>query len=135
MTLPTSNVSKLKNWNARIRIQFWLALMVCWCQAVSECVELKASSEAYRDIVVAAAIGQTGLFKAILREYLLAPEVTSRRLYLETMEEILPKAEKIVLEPGTTNLVPYLPLAPAARPVGSLGRPAFSTKAEKGAAE
>lgn len=104
-------------------------------QARAAAVELKADSEAYRDSVVAAATGQTGLFKAILQEYLLAPEVTSRRLYLETMEQILPNAEKIILEPGTTDIVPYLPLAPAARPVGSLGRPAFSTKAEKGAAE
>ena len=85
--------------------------------------------------VVAEAVGQTGLFNAILREYLLAPEVTSRRLYLETMEEILPKAEKVVLEPGMTDIVPYLPVGPAGRPVGSLVRPGSGTKPEKGAAE
>ncbi len=104
-------------------------------QARAVAVELKASSEAYRDSVVAIAIGQTGLFNAILKEYLLAPEVTSRRLYLETMEEILPKAEKVVLEPGMTDIVPYLPVGPAGRSVGSLVRPGSGTKPEKGAAE
>jgi membrane protease subunit HflK len=35
--------------------------------------------------------------------------VTRKRLYLETMEEILPEVEKVIVEPGTA-VVPYLPL-------------------------
>lgn len=88
-------------------------------QARATAVELKALSEAYRDSVVARATGQAGLFSAILREYLRAPEVTARRLYLETMEEVLPKAEKVIIEPGTADVVPYLPLAPAQLPAAA----------------
>ena len=43
-------------------------------------------------------------------EYHKAPEVTRKRLYLETMEAILPGVEKVIIEPGTTSVLPYLPL-------------------------
>jgi hypothetical protein len=36
--------------------------------------------------------------------------VTRKRLYIETMEAVLPHVEKVIIEPGTTNVLPYLPL-------------------------
>ena len=36
--------------------------------------------------------------------------MTRKRLYLETMEAILPEVEKVIIEPGTTQVLPYLPL-------------------------
>ncbi len=58
-------------------------------------------------------------------EYKLAPEVTRRRLYLETMEEILPQVDKMVIEPGAASVVPFLPMgaqgAPLALPRPSAG--------------
>ena len=38
------------------------------------------------------------------------PEITEKRLYLETMESVLPGVEKVIIEPGTTQVLPYLPL-------------------------
>ena len=52
-------------------------------------------------------------------EYLIAPEVTRRRLYLETMEEILPGVEKMVVAPNTVNMLPLLPLGNQAPSVGA----------------
>ena len=36
--------------------------------------------------------------------------MTRQRLYLETMEEVLPRVDKLIVEPGTVNLVPFLPV-------------------------
>ena len=36
--------------------------------------------------------------------------MTEKRLYLETMESVLPSAEKVVIEPGAAGLLPYIPL-------------------------
>ena len=82
-------------------------------RAHATAAELKASSEAYRVGKIAEATGQAGRFSALLTEYEKAPVVTSRRLYLETMEEVLAGAEKILVEPGTTSVLPYRMLDPA----------------------
>jgi modulator of FtsH protease HflK len=76
----------------------------------AEAVELTAQAEAYRESVVAEATGEATRFRAIAAEYHKAPAVTEKRLYLETMEQVLPKVEKVIIEPGTTNVVPYLPI-------------------------
>jgi membrane protease subunit HflK len=55
----------------------------------------------------------------LLVEYRYAPEVTRRRLYLETMEEILPGVEKMVVSPNTVNMLPVLPLGNQSPPVGA----------------
>ncbi len=72
--------------------------------------ELVAGAQAYRASKIAEAVGAARRFTAIVKEYHKAPEVTRRRLYLETMESVLPDVEKIVIEPGTTQILPYLPL-------------------------
>ena len=69
-----------------------------------------ASAQAYREARVAEATGEASRFRALAAEYRQAPEVTRKRLYLETMEQVLPKVEKVVIEPGTTQVLPYLPL-------------------------
>ena len=79
-------------------------------QARAEGVELMASASAYRDSEIAASTGAASRFLALATEYSKAPEVTRKRLYLETMEAILPGVEKVIIEPGTTNVLPYLPL-------------------------
>ncbi|RUW17422.1 protease modulator HflK, partial [Mesorhizobium sp. M1E.F.Ca.ET.041.01.1.1] len=49
-------------------------------------------------------------------EYAKAPDVTRKRLYLETMERILKDSNKVVVEPGNgQGVLPYLPL-PALQP-------------------
>ena len=62
--------------------------------------------EALPDALVLEAKGQAGRFTALLAEYQRAPGVTRERLYLETMEKILPSVEKVVVEPGLVEVLP-----------------------------
>jgi membrane protease subunit HflK len=79
-------------------------------RARAEASELRAAAEGYRKAKVAEATGAASRFDALRTEYAKAPIVTRRRLYLETMETVLPKVEKVIVEPGTAQLLPYLPL-------------------------
>lgn len=68
-------------------------------------------AEGYKIKRINEAQGDTNAFLAILEEYKKAQEVTRRRLYLETMSEILPQCEKIYLiNEGQNNLLPFLNL-------------------------
>lgn len=78
--------------------------------ARAEAVELVESARGYRESKIADATGEAARFSAILTEYRKAPEVTKKRLYLETMESVLPEVQKVIIEQGTTNVLPYLPL-------------------------
>lgn len=62
----------------------------------------------YARQVTEAALGETAEFDKIYEQYRLAPEVTKRRLYYETMELVLSKVDKTIVENG--NVTPYLPL-------------------------
>ncbi|MEE2679349.1 MAG: FtsH protease activity modulator HflK [Myxococcota bacterium] len=79
-------------------------------KARAQAAELVAEAGGYRDAKIAEAKGEAERFEALYAEYRKAPEVTRTRLYLETMEEVLPNVEKVIIEPGTTQVLPYLPL-------------------------
>ena len=51
-------------------------------------------------------------FISVYNQYVKAPEVTRKRLYFETMEQVLGGSEKVIVSPGATGsgVVPYLPL-------------------------
>ncbi|QJU56672.1 FtsH protease activity modulator HflK [Sphingomonas sp. AP4-R1] len=67
-------------------------------------------ARAYATQKTAQAQGEAAAFDSVYQQYKLAPEVTRRRLYYETMEKVLAKTDKTVLEaPGVT---PYLPIPP-----------------------
>ena len=76
--------------------------------------ELREAAEAYKQAKVADASGEAQRFIALVAEYHRAPEVTRRRLYLETMEQVLPGAEKLIIEPDTVSLMPFLPTSQGA---------------------
>ena len=78
-------------------------------RARAQAIEIERAAEAYRDAKVAEAAGEAARFSAVLVEYRKAPEVTRKRLYLEAMEEVLPKVQKLVIEPGTGAVLPYFP--------------------------
>ncbi len=68
-------------------------------------------AEAYRAERVKHAEGDADKFLAVLKEYEKAKEVTRKRLYLETMERILPGIRKFVIDPDVGgNLLQFLPL-------------------------
>jgi modulator of FtsH protease HflK len=76
-------------------------------------------AEAYREEKIRRAQGEAQRFLQILGEYQQAKEITRKRLVLETLEEVLPQMEKIILEDGAgRNLLPILPLG---KPDGQLG--------------
>lgn len=80
-------------------------------QARGEAAQALETAEAYRAQVVNGATGEASRFSAILNEYLKAPEVTRKRMYLETMEEVLGRVDKVIIdETGGSGVVPYLPL-------------------------
>ena len=87
-------------------------------RAGAEAAEIREAAEADRQTKIIEAQGQSARFESLLVEYRAAPEVTRRRLYLETMEEILPAVEKLVVEPDAVNMLPMLPLGGQASPGG-----------------
>lgn len=68
-------------------------------------------AEAYKAERIKRAQGDTDRFLALLKEYQKAKDVTRKRLYLETMEQILPGIRKFVIDPEVSgNLLQFLPL-------------------------
>lgn len=88
-------------------------------------------AEAYRAQVVNQAEGEASRFTAVLGEYQKAPEVTRKRLYLETMEEVLGRVNKVIIDDSAAGqgVVPYLPLNEIGRPVAGAGTPAGAVAA------
>ncbi len=81
--------------------------------ARGEAAQILEEAEGYRAKVVNEAQGEASRFSAVLAEYQDAPEVTRKRLYLETLERVLGSVDKIILDDKTTGgqgVVPYLPL-------------------------
>lgn len=62
----------------------------------------------YEQQILASAQGEAAAFDTLYEQYRLAPEVTRRRMYYETMEAVLANTDKTVVEAG--GVVPYLPL-------------------------
>lgn len=70
---------------------------------------LLREAEGYRDSVIADANGEAQRFVLIYNEFRVAPRVTRERMFLETLEEVLGKSDKTVLD-SNSGAVPYLPL-------------------------
>jgi len=86
-------------------------------EARGEAAQTIEQAEGYRAQIINDALGQASRFSAVQDEYAQAPEVTRRRLYLESMERVLGDVDKMVLDPslmtggnGGTGIVPFLPL-------------------------
>lgn len=98
-------------------------------RARGEAERLLQEAQAYRQEATARATGESERFKSILAAYLKAQDVTSRRLYLETMEQVLKGSSKVLLDgkQGANGVVPYLPLpelrSRAAQPPASSAAP------------
>lgn len=70
-----------------------------------------ANAEAYAASVVAKAEGEAQRFSSVYEEYRQSKSVTRKRIYLETMEDILSGMDKIILDgEAGSGVVPYLPL-------------------------
>jgi membrane protease subunit HflK len=80
-------------------------------RARGEAKKALQEAEGYAVERVNKARGETNRFLALLTEYRKAPEVTRSRIYLETLEEVLPRLEEVyVMDDKTGGLLPLLPL-------------------------
>jgi membrane protease subunit HflK len=71
------------------------------------------AAQAYKEQAVAESIGRTQRFLKVYDEYVKAPDVTRRRMFLETMERVFGGTDKIIIDnnaQGAQGVVPYLPL-------------------------
>lgn len=73
-------------------------------QARGEAQRLINEALAYRERRIAEAKGDAARFLALWSEYRKAKDVTAARLYLETMEEILPRLKKVIVDTQSGQL-------------------------------
>jgi membrane protease subunit HflK len=87
-------------------------------EARGQASQITAAANAYRDRTVAEATGQADRFTKVREEYEKAPNVTRRRMFLETMEGVFSDMDKIIVDERTSSsgVVPYLPLNELTRP-------------------
>jgi modulator of FtsH protease HflK len=67
-------------------------------------------ANAYKDRVIARAQGEAQRFEQLLVEYQKAPDVTRKRLYLDTMQDVLANSSKVMIDVEGGNNMMYLPL-------------------------
>ena len=80
-------------------------------EARGEAENILQAAEGYKQKVVNDAAGQTSRFNQVYDEYKNAPDVTRKRMYLETMERVLGGTDKIIIDSKSSQgVVPYLPL-------------------------
>lgn len=79
-------------------------------KAEGDVQRLIQEAEAYKQRVVEHAAGETSRFLQTLAEYRKAPQVTRKRMYLETMEEVFANTSKVLIKVQQGNNLMYLPL-------------------------
>lgn len=82
-------------------------------EARGQAIKLTQEAEAYKQSKIAQATGDAQRFQSIYKAYLRGKDVTKERIYIETMEDVLRNAEKIIMDTGSggnQGVVPYLPL-------------------------
>jgi membrane protease subunit HflK len=94
--------------------------------ARGEAARLGEEAQAYRARVVNDAEGEASRFLSVYGEYVKAPDVTRKRMYLESMEKVLGGMNKVILDgvsngEGGQGVVPFLPLTEIMRPAAAAG--------------
>jgi membrane protease subunit HflK len=79
-------------------------------EARGEAAQIVQQAEAYRQKAIAEAGGEAKKFDSVLAEYRKAPEVTRKRMYIETMSQVYGGVNKVIVdESAAKNIIPYLP--------------------------
>ncbi len=81
--------------------------------ARGEAASVIEEATGYKERVIKEAQGEAARFTEIYKSYLAAPDVTRRRLYIETLRDVLAGANKVIIDEGAAGgqgVVPYLPL-------------------------
>jgi membrane protease subunit HflK len=81
-------------------------------RARGDAARIIAEGQGTKAATVARATGETQRFDSVLKAYQQAKDVTIRRLYLDTMEDILSKSQSVVVDDKLKGIVPFLSLTP-----------------------
>jgi membrane protease subunit HflK len=96
-------------------------------RAEGEVEKVVREAEGYREAKIAEATGASQRFLSVYEQYKQEKDITRRRMYLETMEEVLSGMDKVLIEPSSGGgVVPYLPLNELTKPRPPGSRPAPS---------
>ncbi len=82
-------------------------------RAQGQADQITRAAEAYKEEKIAKASGDSARFLSVYAEYEKAKEITKRRIYLETMEEIMENMDKVLIDgdgAAGNGVMPYLPL-------------------------
>ncbi len=79
-------------------------------------------AEGYKAATVALAEGEANRFTLVLNEYHKAPQITRKRLYLQTMESVFSRTNKVLLDADSNGNILYLPLDRLGAGGGTAGR-------------
>jgi membrane protease subunit HflK len=87
-------------------------------QANGEAAQIREEAAAYKNRVVKEAEGEASRFLAVYEQYRKAPDITRKRLYIETMEKVLSGSKKVIndSEQPSNGIVPILPLNDLSKP-------------------
>jgi membrane protease subunit HflK len=78
--------------------------------AQGQAAKIQQDAQAYKSQVTAIAEGQAARFSQLEAAYAQAPEVTRRRLYTDTIENVLARAHKVIIDSHAGNNLVYLPI-------------------------
>jgi membrane protease subunit HflK len=79
-------------------------------EARGNAAQIVQQAEAYRQKAIAEAAGEARKFSSVLAEYRKAPDVTRKRMYLETMSQVYAGVNKVIVDQNAAkNIIPYLP--------------------------
>jgi len=79
-------------------------------RARGEAQRVIQDANAYKERLLNEADGEAQRFISVYKAYLQNPEVTRRRMYLETMQKVLSETDKVILDKNIGGAIPYLPL-------------------------
>ncbi|MGD9476288.1 FtsH protease activity modulator HflK [Shinella sp. G-2] len=88
--------------------------------ARGQSAQIREEAAAYKDRVVKEAEGEAARFLSIYEQYKVAPDVTRKRLFLETMEDVMKSSKKVIIDEKQNGqgVVPFLPLNELGRATG-----------------
>lgn len=92
-------------------------------QANGEAAKIREEAAAYKNQIVQEALGESQRFLSVYQEYKKAPEITRKRVYIETIEKVLSSSRKIILDSdkSTNGVLPFLPLNELTKPLDTKG--------------
>jgi membrane protease subunit HflK len=79
-------------------------------EARGQAARIVQEAEGYKASTIALAEGEANRFSAVLEEYLQAPQITRKRMYVQTLESVFARSNKVFLDAEGNGNVLYLPL-------------------------